>query len=72
MKERTREINRSTSEARNRAMYRLKAAHPEEFRRYYNEELVARGITPRGTREEQRAAKAARLRAEADELEGRS
>jgi hypothetical protein len=50
--ERLREQRRLTAEARNRAVDRLKAAHPEEYRAYYNEEAKARGITPQGARRE--------------------
>jgi uncharacterized protein YbjQ (UPF0145 family) len=65
----SRETNRLTSVARNRAMARLRAAHEAEYRIYYNEELTARGVTPRGSVKDIKAARRERLRQELAELE---
>jgi hypothetical protein len=60
--------NRETAAARDEATRRLRAAHEEEYREYYNEECIKRGIVPMGSR---RDMKRRRLLRELAELEGK-
>lgn len=63
------QVNAATAAA-GAASTRLKHAHPEEWRTYYEEEARKRGVVPAGSRKAQRARKAQRLRKQAAELEG--
>lgn len=60
------ERRKLSSEARNVAIDRLKAAHKAEYDEYYREEATKRGIKPRSLSRED---KIARLRAELTQLE---
>jgi len=59
------ELQAASSEARNAALRRLVAAHPDEYRTLYNEEAVKRGVTPAAIL---RARRITRLQGELREL----
>ena len=50
--ERHREQIKKVDSARDAAHRRLREAHPEEYRKLYEEEAVARGIVPASVRRE--------------------
>lgn len=64
--ERQRAQRAASAQARDAAHRRLRDAHSDEYRRYYDEEAEARGVTPRSAMREK---KVARLRAELERLE---
>lgn len=55
--ERHRAQLKASSDARTAALRRLKDAHPDEYRTYYEEEAVARGVTPASARRDARRKK---------------